>query len=120
MAEPAAPIEPAPPPPVSKITLVGAGLFVIALVVLLLKIPDSNPAVDPAETDAAKIFASNCAVCHGPGGHGKLTFPKIAGTPKSEEEIVRLLETGKGKMPALSGATLGQREALAKYVKGLK
>ena len=119
MVEPVAPIAPEPAPPVSKITLVGVGLFVLALVILLLVIPDAQPAVLPQETDSGKIYAKSCAICHGAAGEGKGPFPKITGSAKSEEEIVQLLENGKGKMPRFD-ATAEQRAAMAKYVKGLK
>ncbi|KAF0242343.1 MAG: hypothetical protein FD180_3964 [Planctomycetota bacterium] len=119
MVEPVAPIAPDPAPPVSRITLVGVGLFVAALVVLLLVIPDAEPAVAPDEMDAGKMYAQKCAICHGAAGEGKGKFVKVAGTVKSEEEIVHLLENGKGDMPRFD-ASSEQRAAMAKFVKGMK
>ncbi|MEK7467664.1 MAG: cytochrome c [Planctomycetota bacterium] len=119
MVEPVAPIAPEPAPPVSKITLAGVGLFVLALVVLLLVIPDAQPAVLPQETDPGKMYAVSCAACHGAAGEGKGPFPKITGTLKTEPEILQLLENGKDKMPRFD-ATPEQRAAMARFVKGLK
>ncbi len=115
----AEPITPEPAPPVSRITLIGVGLFVVALMALLLAFPASQPKVAPEDMDMAAIFSRNCAICHGPTGQGKGRFPKIAGTTKTEEEILRQLENGKGDMPKFE-ATREQREAMARYVKELK
>lgn len=114
----AEPITPEPSPPVSRVTLAGVAIFVAALMALLLWLPGTEPRVSPDETDMGAVFARNCAICHGPTGQGKGKFPKIAGTAKTEEEIVRQLETGKGEMPRFE-ATQAQREAMARYVKEL-
>lgn len=113
------PIAPEPVPPVSKATIVGVGIFVLALVALLLAIPDAEPKIAPDVLDPAKLYGQNCAVCHGAAGEGKGKFPKVAGTKLTEAEIVKLMEEGKGDMPRFE-ATAEQREALARYVKGMK
>lgn len=116
---PVEPVIPDPAPPVSKATLIGVAIFVVALVVLLFLIPDAEPKIAPEVTDMSKIYAESCAACHGPQGMGKLSFPKIVGTAKTEEEIVQLLENGKGKMPPVNGWTPEQKAAMAKFVKGM-
>jgi cytochrome c553 len=43
--------------------------------------------------DAASIYKSKCAGCHGAQGEGK-SGPKLAGTSRSEDDIVKALTTG--------------------------
>ena len=107
-------------PPISKVTLVGVGLFVAALAVLLIFfVPSAEPEVAPEETDPAKIYVANCAVCHGPFGEGKGAFPRIIGTKLTEAEVAERIRDGKGEMPAFRRMTQGQVELMAKWVKGL-
>lgn len=112
------PAEPAPP--ISKVTLAGVGLFVAALAVLLIFfVPSAEPKVAPEETDPAKIYAANCAVCHGPSGEGKGAFPRIVGTKLTEAEVAQRIRDGKGEMPAFRKMSPGQMELMARWVKGL-
>ena len=43
--------------------------------------------------DAASIYKSKCAACHGAQGEGKMG-PKLAGTSLSEDDIVKVLTMG--------------------------
>ncbi len=66
-----------------------------------------------AETIAAgDLFKGRCAGCHGPDGSGNTPFAKAfkirdLGSSdvqkQSDEEILRILSGGKGKMPAFDG-----------------
>lgn len=78
--------------------------------------------------DAAALYASKCAACHGKDGKGtpagKSMGAKDLATEKSEpvQEIAEDIANGKGKMPGFK-AKLSREEidALANYVKaGLK
>jgi mono/diheme cytochrome c family protein len=73
--------------------------------------------------DAAAIYKSKCAGCHGAQGEGK-TAPKLAGTSLSEDDIVNVLtKGGQPKAPhtkAFKGATAENAKAVAAYVKSLK
>jgi cytochrome c6 len=78
--------------------------------------------------DAAALYASKCAACHGKDGKGTSSGQKMGAkdlaSEKSEPvaEIVDDIAKGKGKMPAFKGKLSAEEiEALAKYVKaGLK
>jgi cytochrome c6 len=78
--------------------------------------------------DAAALYASKCAVCHGKDGKGtpagqKMGAPDLAKAAKgSEKEISGVIANGKGKMTAFKGKLSAEEiDALAKYVKaGLK
>lgn len=73
--------------------------------------------------DAAAIYKSKCAGCHGAQGQGK-SGPKLAGTSLSEDDIVNVLL--KGEQPKaphtkkFAGATSANAKAVAAYVKTLK
>jgi mono/diheme cytochrome c family protein len=73
--------------------------------------------------DAASIYKSKCAGCHGAQGEGK-SGPKLAGTSLSEDDIVKILTTGgRSKAPhtkPIKGANSDNAKQVAAYVKGLK
>jgi mono/diheme cytochrome c family protein len=73
--------------------------------------------------DAASIYKSKCAGCHGTQGEGK-TGPKLAGTSLGEDDIVKVLTTGgPSKAPhtkPYKGATSANASQVAEYVKSLK
>jgi mono/diheme cytochrome c family protein len=73
--------------------------------------------------DAASIYKSKCAGCHGAQGEGK-SGPKLAGTSLSDDDIVKILTTGgRSKAPhtkAIKGANKDNATKVAAYVKGLK
>ncbi len=51
--------------------------------------------------DAEKIFANNCATCHGKNLEGNVgpNLTKV-GSKYSSEEIQKIIKNGKGQMPA--------------------
>ena len=62
-----------------------------------------------AQTDAAKVYKTNCALCHSADGGGDnasgkalkakdLRSPEVQG--KSDEELAEVITKGAGKMPA--------------------
>jgi mono/diheme cytochrome c family protein len=75
--------------------------------------------------DGAAIYKSKCATCHGAEGQGKgKASPKVAGTTKSEDEIVALLTKGGEKkaphIKPIAAMNADQAKAVAAYVKSLK
>ena len=80
-----------------------AAAFVFTLVVAV------DRAAADAGPDAAKIFKSKCAVCHGPSGNGDTTMGKKLKArdlrsaevqKQSDKEIYDWVANGKKKMPA--------------------
>jgi mono/diheme cytochrome c family protein len=73
--------------------------------------------------DAATIYKSKCAGCHGAQGEGKMG-PKLAGTSLGEDDIVKALTTGGlSKAPhtkPFKGANAENAKQVAAYVKSLK
>ncbi len=91
----------------------------------------AQPKDKPAQTDAAKLFAKNCASCHGKDGRAKtfkakfnhardLTDAKWQADVRDERRF-NSISAGRGKMPAFS-KKLSQLEieSLVAYVRGLK
>jgi cytochrome c6 len=78
--------------------------------------------------DAAALFQSKCAVCHGKDGKGSPSGKKMGVKDLAEEmkepaqEIADDISNGKGKMPAFKGKLSPEEiQALANYLKaGIK
>ena len=69
--------------------------------------------------DAAKaLYATNCAVCHGPNRQGGGNFPTLIGVNKkyTTESFLALIAGGRRMMPAFKQLSEGERKALAAYV----
>jgi mono/diheme cytochrome c family protein len=84
-----------------------------------------------ARTDAPKLFAKQCATCHGKDGHAKTFKAKFNHARDltdakwqadvSDERLFNSISAGRGKMPAF-GKKLSKAEidALGAHVRGLK
>jgi mono/diheme cytochrome c family protein len=80
-----------------------AGVFVISVTILAL------PAGTRAQSDAAKIFKTNCSLCHGPDGSGYTPSGKALKAKdlrsaevqkQSDAELAAVISKGRNKMPA--------------------
>lgn len=79
-------------------------------------------------SEAADLYASKCASCHGPDGKGKtkmgekMGVPDLTASKASAADVEKTVADGKGKMMAYKGKlTPEQIKAVAGYVKaGLK
>lgn len=82
-----------------------------------------------AQSDAAKAFKANCAICHGANGEadtptGKALKAKDLKSPEvqsqSDAQLLEVINKGRGKMPAfgtkLSGDATG---SLVAYIRQL-
>jgi cytochrome c6 len=95
---------------------------------LLVAVVALSLAAPTLAADAAALFASKCAACHGKDGKGSPTGMKMGVKDLSGEkgesvkEIAEDISAGKGKMPSFKGKlSPDEIQALAKYVKaGLK
>jgi cytochrome c6 len=77
-------------------------------------------------TDAAALYKSKCAVCHGADGSGDTPMGKKLGAKslkspevqkESDSDLKSSLSNGKGKMPAYKTLTPEQIDALVKYAR---
>jgi mono/diheme cytochrome c family protein len=109
------------------------GLIIAGLICLFLQISMAS-AEDPTEAAAAKIdeqyadhdsdvkrlFASRCSWCHQGYGMKKADGPRLAGTNKSREEVIKQISFGKSPMPGFRKQLKEwQIESLADYIKAL-
>jgi cytochrome c551 len=71
--------------------------------------------------DAEKIVQGNCTSCHGGNLEGQGNFPNISdvGSRLSQEEILKVIQEGKGAMPAniIEGA---EAEVVAEWLSNKK
>ena len=65
-----------------------------------------------AQSDAQKLYNTNCAKCHGPDGSGNTTVGKAVGAKDlrsveakklTDAEILAQIDQGKGNMPPFGG-----------------
>jgi cytochrome c5 len=71
-----------------------------------------------ADADAGKVaYEKSCAGCHGADGKGN---PAVAKTlQKSDEELLKIIAEGKGKMPASKKLTKEEQKAVLQYTRSL-
>ena len=98
---------------------IAAVLFGIPLVATVLLI--SVPARTTSEDDAAALYKTKCAMCHG------ATAEKKVDKTKADDELIQTVLKGKKpekppNMPAFEerGITADQAKALVGYMKSLK
>jgi len=77
--------------------------------------PASAPAVDPG----AAVYTRNCAICHGEEREGILPgFPPLVGIHRqmTDDKIIDLIHTGKGRMPAFKKIPQADLTALVHFL----
>jgi quinoprotein glucose dehydrogenase len=71
------------------------------------------------ESVGRTVYLSQCSVCHGDAMNGSPPqFPPLSGIAQrhTREEVVEILEHGRGRMPAFSSLPFDQFSALVEYV----
>jgi cytochrome c6 len=94
-------------------------LLLFAVSVSLTCLADSN--------DAAALFKSKCAMCHGPDGTGNAMGQRLGvksyKSPEiqkqSDADLKNAINNGKGKMPSYKSLTPEQVDGLVKYIREL-
>jgi mono/diheme cytochrome c family protein len=108
-------------------------LWLAAVTAAALALGCTSPGDDPGPpvpVDPGLIYTQNCARCHGADGRGdpqiKTLLPvRNFADPAfqaraNNEEIARVIMTGKGQMPAFGGALSAPKiQSLAGYVRRL-
>ena len=85
------------------------------------------PQFAAAQSDAQKLFDTNCAKCHGPDGSGSTVVGKAVGAKElrsaeakklTDAEIFTQIDQGKGNMPPFGGTlNKAQIESLVPIVR---
>lgn len=70
--------------------------------------------------DIKKLFAQKCSWCHQGYGMRQADGPKLGGTDKSHEQVVKQIADGKSPMPGFKKQLKEyELQALADYIKAL-
>ena len=70
--------------------------------------------------DIKKLFATKCSWCHQGYGMRQADGPKLAGTSKTHEQVIKQITNGKSPMPGFKNQLKPYEvEALADYIKAL-
>jgi mono/diheme cytochrome c family protein len=85
------------------------------------------PAVEQVNTkyaehnmDIKKLFAQKCSWCHQGYGMRQADGPKLAGTHKTHEQLIKQIANGKSPMPGFKNQLKEHElQALADYIKAL-
>ena len=104
-------------------------LSIFAVVVGFVAAPAAaNDPVDEAaavvsekyQLNVKKLFATKCSWCHQGYGMKQADGPKLAGTSKTVEQVMKQINEGKSPMPGFR-KQLSEKEvqALAEYIKTL-
>ena len=92
---------------------------------------DIDTAIAPAVTqvnekyseynlDIKRLFAQKCSWCHQGYGMRQADGPKLAGTAKNHEQLMKQIRNGKSPMPGFKNQLKDYEvEALADYIKAL-
>jgi cytochrome c6 len=84
-----------------------------------------------ADADAGKaVFEKSCVSCHGKDGKGNPAMAKALGekglnltakevTQKSDEQLLKVIAEGQGKMPAQKSLSKDEQKEVLKYVQSL-
>jgi cytochrome c6 len=84
-----------------------------------------------ADSDAGKaVYEKSCVGCHGKDGKGNPAMAKVLGekgldltskeaTQKSDEELLKIIVEGAGKMPAQKSLSKDDQKQVLAYVRSL-
>ena len=83
-----------------------------------------KPALDMVKEkyaiDMKKLFSTKCSWCHQGMGMKQADGPKLGGTLKSREQVIKQIKSGKSPMPGFASQLKeNEIEALADYIKAL-
>ena len=86
-------------------------------------------AVLAADADAGKaVYTKSCVSCHGADGKGNPAMAKVMSglditakevTQKSDDELLKAIAEGKGKMPAQKSLSKDEQKQVLSYVRSL-
>jgi mono/diheme cytochrome c family protein len=84
-----------------------------------------------ADSDTGKtVFEKSCVSCHGKDGKGNPAMAKVLGekglnltakevTQKSDEQLLKVIAEGSGKMPAQKSLSKDEQKQVLSYVRSL-
>ena len=89
-----------------------------------------SPALFAADADGKALFEKSCVGCHGADGKGNPAMAKVLGekglniatketAKKSDEQLLKVIAEGSGKMPAAKGLTPQEQKQVLSYTRSL-
>jgi len=79
-----------------------------------------NEKYSDQKLDIKRLFAQKCSWCHQGYGMRKADGPKLAGTDKTREQVMKQIANGKSPMPGFKSQLKDYEiQALADYIKAL-
>lgn len=109
--------------------IVSAGVFTFVLTLLFSVGLRNLRAVENPKGDAAALYKSKCAMCHGSDGSGNTTIGKAIKVvdlrspevqKQSNTKLAEIISSGKQKMPAFGNSlTKAQIDGLVAFIRDL-
>jgi mono/diheme cytochrome c family protein len=93
--------------------------FLAAILGLVAYLGRQTPIYAATEPDGAQSYAKHCAICHGEQREGILpAFPPLLGVghQMTDQQIIDLIHSGKGRMPAFPKLQPEEVAALTRYL----
>jgi mono/diheme cytochrome c family protein len=79
-----------------------------------------NQKYSEQKLDIKKLFSAKCSWCHQAYGMKQADGPKLGGTEKTHEQVVKQITNGKSPMPGFKSQLKDYEiQALADYIKAL-
>jgi cytochrome c6 len=102
--------------------------LVSGVAVLYLTVPSCDAVA--AEPDGKAVYEKSCASCHGKDGKGNPAMAKALGEKgldlttkeakeKSDEQLLKIIAEGQGKMPAQKSLSKEEQKQVLGYVRSL-
>lgn len=109
----------------SRLLSVAASSLALGISVTPVRAQNAPPAQGPGqdgEFNVERLFATSCGWCHQSGGRVAGRGPKLAGTDKPDDFIIRQIKNGKSPgMPAFGKSFNDEQiKAIVAYIRGLK
>ena len=102
----------------------------MAMIVGVSLVGASSSGAMAADAGGKAIFEKSCVSCHGKDGKGNPAMAKVLGekgldltskeaTQKSDEELLKIIVEGAGKMPAQKSLSKDEQTQVLSYVRSL-
>jgi cytochrome c6 len=101
--------------------------FISGIALLALVPVGSNVLAADAQPGKA-IFEKSCVSCHGKDGKGNPAIAKVLGeegldltkaTEKSDEQLIKVIADGEGKMPPFKSLSKDEQKQVVAYIRSL-
>jgi cytochrome c6 len=102
----------------------------IAMIIGVSLVGAWSPGAMAADASGKAVFEKSCVSCHGKDGKGNPAMAKVLGekgldltskdaTQKSDEQLLKVIAEGAGKMPAQKTLSKDEQKQVLTYVRSL-